>query len=84
MQEVAEGLAGNFGDDEAEDYVAGIAVVPLRGGREHGVIGLFEESEDFGVLDLVFLSNDAGTGRWKSARRPGPLEIRSLAGRRCD
>ena len=54
LEKFAEGLAGNFGDDQAEDYVAGIAVVPLGAGREHGVIGLFEEGQDFGVLDLVF------------------------------
>ena len=39
---------------KTENDVAGIAVVPLRAGREHGVIGLLEEGENFGVLNLIF------------------------------
>jgi len=43
VEKFRERLAGNFGDDQAENYVSRVAVVPLRTGRKHAVIGLFKQ-----------------------------------------
>src|SRR5215469_7547937 len=53
-KEIAERLARNFRDHEAENHVAGVAVVPFRTRRELGGGGLLlEELQDLGVLNLM-------------------------------